>query len=93
MITHDAVKRCLVHLTLTDVRKATVYIEPDLVVKAARQHRFGLRERSTTYVVTIGKPNYEEREFIKKCKAAKESFPIKKVQLKYYLPKVRKKAA
>jgi hypothetical protein len=35
-------------------------------------------------VFTIGKPNYEEREFIKKCKKAGEPFPVKKIQVKFY---------
>lgn len=31
--------------------------------------------------LTIGKPNYAEREFIKDCKKAGEPFPVERVQL------------
>lgn len=34
-------------------------------------------------VVTVGAPNYAGREFIKACKKAGETFPVKKIQLKY----------
>jgi len=40
-------------------------------------------------VLTIGRPNYAEREFIKLCKKAGEPFPVKKMQLKFY-PKKKK---
>jgi hypothetical protein len=32
--------------------------------------------------LTIGKPNFKEREFIKACKKAGEPFPVKKIQFK-----------
>ena len=40
-------------------------------------------------ILTIGKPNYLEREFIKKCVKAKEPFPVKKIQFQNW-PKTRK---
>jgi len=60
------------------VKKATKYFSPTAVLKATRHGR------TNTVVVTMGKPNYQERAFIKKAKAAKEPFPIKKIQMKLF---------
>lgn len=68
---------------------ATKYLAPNLVVRATRRGKFDKRNRSFEFVVTIGKPNYRERDFIAQCKRAGEKFPIKKIQLKYP-PKSRK---
>jgi hypothetical protein len=32
---------------------------------------------------TIGKPNYAERAFIKKCQRAGERFPVRRIQLQF----------
>lgn len=64
------------------VKTATKYLAPNLVVKATRQHKFDPRDRSHTYVVTIGRPNYLEKRFVKKLIAACEPFPVKKLQFK-----------
>lgn len=76
------------------VHKAAKYLDTNLVVRATRPV-FGPRGKKRVLkggnfqvVLTIGKPNYEERKFIKACKKAKESFPIKKVQLKF-VPKTK----
>jgi len=63
-------------------RKATKFLSPILVIKASR--RFPPRKGApiVDLVLTIGKPNYEERRFIAQAKKAGEPFPIKKVQLK-----------
>ncbi len=64
---------------------ATKYFSPDLVVRAVRR-RFGgkiLSRCNAEIVLTIGKPNYREREFIKECQRAKETFPISKIQIKW----------
>lgn len=72
----------------SDVRGAEKYLAPDLVVKATAQRRKDSRARGRTFIVTIGKPNYRERAFIKKCKAAGEPFPVKKIMLRLW-PKKR----
>ena len=65
------------------VRQATKYLSPKLVVKATAQTFKGKRLKGNeTLVVTIGRPNYDGREFIKKCKKAGEALP-KKIQLKF----------
>ena len=63
------------------VRRATVYLSSDLVVKFSRLRPRSLRDRSETLVFTVGKPNYRERLFVKMCVKAGEPFPVKKVQL------------
>lgn len=69
---------------VSGARKATKYLSPTLTVKATRQHPVDRRNRSDTIVLSIGKPNYQERDFIRVAKLAKEKFPISKVQLKWY---------
>ena len=63
---------------------ATKYCSPSLTVKATRPRYQGkLRNgRALTAIVTIGKPNFTERQFIKACLRAKEPFPVKKLQVK-----------
>ena len=63
-------------------KKATVYIARDYVVKATRKDKLDRRNKSETFVVTMGRPNYLERKFIKLCEKAGEPFPVKKVVLK-----------
>jgi hypothetical protein len=65
-------------------RKATKFISEDLVVTATRQHPPRKDDQSTSIVLTCGEPNYKCREFVKKCKKANVSFPIRKVQLELY---------
>ena len=54
-------------------------------VKATRK-LYGKKRRpsqkSLEVILTAGKPNYEERAFIKKLGKAGEPFPVKKVQMK-----------
>ena len=77
----------------SDVRKATVYISPKLVVSACWRTKYHTHKRSTRqeYVLKIGAPNYREVAFIAACKKAGEPFPVKKVQLQHW-PTPRKKA-
>lgn len=68
-------------LASNDNRRATLYLSPGLTFKATRTARVDKRQRQEHYVVTIGKPNWHERERIKVFKRAGEPFPVKKVQL------------
>lgn len=68
--------------------KATKYYGDRLIVKATLRKDKHFKGTHTkwpfvTILFTVGKPNYEEREFIKKCFAAGEPLPVKKIQLKY----------
>jgi hypothetical protein len=67
--------------------KATKYISKTETLKATRKrYKKGVYHRTVDIVFTLGKPNYQEREFIKKALKAGEPFPVKKIQVKY--PKV-----
>lgn len=74
----------LIKLTLNgSVIRATKYISEKEIVRAVRRTYGGKMRGNAEIHLTIGVPNYQEREFIKKAKKAKESFPIKKIQIKY----------
>ena len=77
-------------LTETGAVKATKFISEKEIIRAVRtrfQNKFSRGNLEIT--LTIGKPNYLEREFIKVCKKAAEPFPVKKIQLKF-LPAKKK---
>lgn len=78
-------------IVLGDQRKATKFLGPNLVVKLTRQRKADRRARFQTFLLTIGKPNFAERKFVKDCKKVGEPFPVGKVQLKGF-PVPRKKA-
>lgn len=67
-----------------DFRTAFKVIDEKTVVKASWRFKPNGRNSREEMVVTFGAPNYEAREFIKKCKKAGEPFPVKKVQLRAY---------
>jgi hypothetical protein len=82
----------LAEILLSDktIRRATKYLSPKLVVKlTARTYKYRNGKRGTKqdahedFVLTVGKPNYAERQFVKKLVAAGEPFPVKKIQLKF----------
>lgn len=66
---------------------ATKYISPKRVVKITQRLRAGRvlpkANENLDFVVTIGRPNYADRLFIKDAIKAGEPFPIKKILLKY----------
>ena len=64
------------------VRMATSSISPKLTLKVTRQKPLDKRDHAETFIVTYGRPNYAERQFIKDCVAAGEPFPIRKVQVR-----------
>ena len=80
-------------LLKTGAWKATRYISDKQVERVTRRRYLRSRKVFSKYemdfVVSLGRPNYIDRKFIKACEKAGESFPIKKVQLKF-LPKKRK---
>lgn len=67
--------------------KATKYYGDKLIVRATRKRYGGKIMKGKVHPVeimfTVGRPNYEEREFIKKCFAAGEPLPVKKIQMKF----------
>ena len=89
----NVITQVVEQLLRADSVKATKYLAPNLVVRAVRK-RYGNkivdRGGRIEISLTIGRPNYVEREFIKLCQKAKEPFPIKKIQHKLYNPKPKK---
>jgi hypothetical protein len=68
--------------------KATKYLSDKLTIKATRKRYKGraYKNRAVDIVFTVGKPNYEEREFIKKYKKLGGNFPKKQAILKFSSP-------
>ncbi len=69
-------------------RRATKYVSEKEIIRAVRpcyKGRLPRKGSNLEVVLTHGRPNYEERQFIRKCKKAGEPFPVRKIQLK--LPK------
>jgi hypothetical protein len=72
------------------IKSATYYIRENLIVRARAQtykyrkgKRTDNRSNRETFTITVGAPNYAERQFIKQLVKAGEPFPVKKMQLKY----------
>jgi hypothetical protein len=57
--------------------KATRYLNPKLTIKATRKRYKGkfLKNAAIDIVFTVGKPNYEEREVLKRAGLSKTEFP------------------
>lgn len=73
--------------TIADDRRlyrVTAFVNPKHTLKITRARKVDLREKNETYIMTLGHPNYAEREFIKQAIAAGEPFPIKKVKLQFW---------
>lgn len=68
----------------TGAIRATKYLSEKQIIRAVRRTYGGkIIKGNTEIVLTMGKPNYQEREFIKNCKKAGEGFPVKKIQIKW----------
>jgi len=67
-----------------NAKRATKFFSETQIVRATRKLFNGkiYRRGNIEIHITIGRPNYQEREFIKKCKKAGEVFPVKKIQVK-----------
>lgn len=65
-----------------DYRKATKYVDPSFVVKASVRHRPRKARGIIEVVLTMGRPNYAERRFIRAAKKAGTTFPVEAVQLR-----------
>ena len=88
MITGMEIAQCYAALQDPKVWRATVFVSPKLTVKVTRRRHRGTRNLRD-FVLTVGSPNYLERQFLKACKAAGEPLPVRRVQLKF-LPKRKK---
>lgn len=69
------------------VWKATKYLTSRSIVRATR-----VRKNRALIVLTMGEPNFQEVDFIRRARKAGEGFPIRKVQLRMLpVPKKKKK--
>lgn len=71
------------------IYRGTRYVTEKFTVKVTRRFKPRSGSRIMEYLVTAGRPNYLEQEFIKKCKAVGRPFPMKKIQFKHYPEKQR----
>lgn len=65
---------------------ATKYISNNLIARLVRKRtnkKIDKKDLAPNFILTVGRPNYLERKFIKDCKKVNESFPVKKIQLKF----------
>lgn len=79
------VQKVVWSLLANEAYVATKYIAANQIVRATRKlARRKIDKRGNVEVVlTIGRPNFLEQEFIKQCKKANEPFPIKGVVLRF----------
>ena len=71
-------------LGIGNLRRATAYMSESLTIKATAQRRTDKRHKSVTVLVTVGKPNFLERKFIKVCKQAGCAFPLRQIQHRFW---------
>ena len=83
-----SVAECLRALIDSKSRQAAKFLSESLVVKATHRRKPKARDLGTSVVVTFGRPNYRERDFLRMCRKAKEPIPLKRVQLRPW-PKKR----
>ena len=80
----NAVSSVVETLLRTEARMATKFLSEKEIVRASRKVFKGkILSGNIEIILTIGKPNFAEREFIKLCKKAGEPFPVKNIQLKF----------
>ena len=89
-IPRNAFAKVIEGLLESGARSATVYLSATQRVTATHIHKPNRRNRHTTIAVTYGQLNWAGREFVKMCRKVGEPLPVKKVQLKWW-PKKRKK--
>lgn len=64
--------------------RTTKYLSEKQVVRATLRQSKGARKTDNIEIMlTLGRPNYDERAFVKACKKAGEPFPVKKIQFKF----------
>lgn len=85
-IVTKAIIECMNALGTPKCYRATKFLDEKRIVRVSAKTYNGkvaAKNQNLECVLTIGRPNYLERDFIKKCKKAGEPFPVKKVQLKF----------
>jgi hypothetical protein len=85
-LVNEGLSRTLDLIIFSGARQATAYLSEKEVIRATRplyNGKIDRRNKTITVVLTLGRPNYRERLFIKACKKAGEPFPVRKVQIKW----------
>jgi len=83
---HVHISKVVGTLLRSGAHTATQFLSEKLTVRVTRR-MFGAKgrrrfdSRSIDLVVTIGRPNYDARAFIKAAKQAGERFPVRRIQL------------
>ena len=84
MIPSNIYSKLAKFLMITGAWKVTKYYSDKEIARATRKlYRKKIQREPIEILFTFGRPNFDEREFIKKCKKASEPFPVKKIQIKY----------
>lgn len=68
---------------MPELRSASVFQAPDFVITATRRGKCDGRAMHSELVLTVGKPNFRGRAFVKACLKAGEPFPVRKVQVRW----------
>lgn len=63
--------------------RATRILSPDTIVRATRRNK-STRQFGFEVILSVTRPNYEERQFIKLLKKSNEPFPLKRLRFKYF---------
>lgn len=63
-------------------RSASKFVTPKRVITLSRRRKLDKRSSTQEFVLTVGKPNFRGREFVKAFQKAGEPFPVKKVQVR-----------
>lgn len=82
----NAVTKTIEILLRTNAKRTTKYLSDKFVISAQRKtyNNRLLPNQNAEIILKMGKPNYAERDFIRRCKKAGEPFPIKRVQIKEF---------
>ena len=91
---HEHVATLVVLMDNPFVKKATRYVNKNKTIKLTRLS-YGNKPtpknaKRETFILTIGKPNCKEKEFINDCIKAKERFPVSRPQVKHFPSKKKK---
>lgn len=89
---YPEVGKVLATLVENDAHTAVKFISEKFVVRMTRKlidGKLPAKNQNLEISLVIGRPNYEQREFLKACKKAGEPIPVKKIQLRFP-PKKRK---
>jgi len=86
MLARTHVAKVVDALLTVGARSATLYHSGKEVTQATRVCFGGKLPRKGSkieIVLTHGAPNYAQRQFIRRCRKAREPFPVRKIQLRF----------